>query len=361
MKIIFLCKYLSTGGAERVCVDIANGLSERGHQVTILTDMRKEITYPPISNVRLVDCNMTDRYRNVSKNFWQMFKMFRKEKPDVVISILYVRSLTAKLASIMTCHCPIVASDHNSFERPKGYKMRGIQWLDKFVFNYLYDYLTVLTKADLDVLKGKYKNKSCVMYNPLEFTPLNEVPSKEKVVLAVGRLSAWEYKGFDILFKAWNTIAGKYPEWTLRLVGHGDDKIIKFLRSLAPDANQIEFIPYTTAIINEYRNASIFVLSSRYEGFGLVLTEAMSQGCACVACDHKGRQAEIVKNGESGLICEPENIVMLANKIEYLISHKDDRIKMQTEALKALDKFSKENVVSNWEDLLIRLSNKSNK
>lgn len=358
MKVFFLCKYLSTGGAERVCVDIANGLSERGHQVTILTDIGKEITYPPISSVRLVDCKMTNRYRNVSNNFRQMFKMFRKEKPDVVISILYVRSLTAKLASILTCGCPIVASDHSSFERPKGYHLRFVLRLDKFYFNYIYDYLTLLTKADLDFLKGRFKNKSRVMYNPLSFEPLKYIPNKEKTILAVGRISAWEYKGFDLLIQAWNMIAHKYPDWTLRIIGHGNEKTINFLKNLAPQIKNIEFKSYTTQIKDEYKKASVFVLSSRYEGFGLVLTEAMSQGCACVACDYLGRQSEIVTDNVSGLICEPNNVSMLAEKIDELLSNTAKREEIQKNAIKALDKFHINNVVMSWENLLIELCDK---
>lgn len=357
MKIYFLCKYLSTGGAERVCVDVANGLSQRGHQVSILTDLSQDITYPPLLSVSLVDFNMT-RSRYAWKNFFQLIKLFKKERPDVVVSILYQRALIAKIASVLTCRCPIVASDHNSFERPKGYKMRGAQYFDKFYLNYIYDYLTVLTQADLDYLKGKFKNKVRVMYNPLSFEPLTEVPSKEQVILAVGRLGAWEYKGFDVLVKSWNTICYKYPQWTLRFVGNGDGKTISFLKSFGENIKNMEFKPYTTDIIEEYKKSSIFVLSSRYEGFGLVLTEAMSQGCACVACDHLGRQSEIVTDNYSGLICKPNDVAMLAEKMEYLITHEEERKKIQENSLKSLEKFHINNVVSNWENLLIELTKK---
>lgn len=357
MKIIFLCRKLCAGGAERVCIDIANGLSQRGHEVIILTDLSKDITYQPISDVRLINCNMNNS-RYLLNDFWQMLRLFRREKPDVVISILYDRSLTAKLASLLTCRCPIVASDHNSFERPKGYHLRFVQRLDKFYFNYIYDYLTLLTKADLDYLKGRFKNKSCVMYNPLSFEPLKDIPNKEKTVLAVGRISAWESKGFDLLIQAWGMIAHKHSDWTLRIIGHGNEKTINFLKSFAPQIKNIEFKSYTTQIKEEYKKASVFVLSSRYEGFGLVLTEAMSQGCACVACDYLGRQSEIVTDNVSGLICEPNNVSMLAEKIDELLLDAVKREEIQKNAIKALDKFHINNVVTSWENLLIELSNK---
>ncbi|WP_337804797.1 glycosyltransferase [Segatella sp.] len=83
----------------------------------------------------------------------------------------------------------------------------------------------------------------------------------------------------------------EHPDWYLRIVGHGDEEAVSYLKSLAAGIPNIEFKPYTPNIREEYQKASVFVLSSRYEGFGLVLTEAMSQGCDCIACDYKGRQS----------------------------------------------------------------------
>ena len=228
--------------------------------------------------------------------------------------------------------------------------MRFVQWLNKFYSNYYFDYLTVLTEADADFLEGRFKNVK-VMQNPLAFRPVEITPPKEKVVLAVGRPDAWEVKGFDVLIKSWHIVGKQYPDWILKIVGSGSRESEDFLLSLTEGMNNVVFMPHTENVIEEYQRAAIFVMSSRYEGFGLVLIEAMSQGCACVACDYKGRQAEIVKDGYDGLICQPGNVDQLAEKISYLIENKKIRELLQNTAPKSLERYSIENVTNRWEKL----------
>lgn len=356
MKIIFLCKYLSTGGAERVCVDVANGLVNLGHDVIIVTDTKQHFDYKPCSVIKLVHMDAAPRLSTPGM-FMKLYKTLKREHPDVVVSILYRYATITKIASKLTCDCPVVASDHNSYERPKGYRMRFVQWINKFWSNYYFDYLTVLTEADVKCLNGRFRNV-IAMQNPLSFKPLSEVPPKQTTVLAVGRLDAWDYKGFDILLKAWRKIFDNHKNWTLRIVGSGSEPSRILLDNLAAGMPNVEFKPFTDRIIDEYRDAEIFVLSSRYEGFGLVLTEAMSQGCACVACDHMGRQSEIVKDGKTGLICLPADVDMLASKINYLIENTDVRKKIQEAAIRSLDYYSIETVTKKWESLLLSLINK---
>ena len=336
MKVLFLCKYLSTGGAERVCVDVANELCRKGHEIIIITDTKKHFNYQPSPKIKLVHMEAAPRLTTPGM-FMTIYRTLKHEQPDVVVSILYRYATISKIAAKMTCNCPVIASDHNSFERPKGYHMRFVQWLNKFYSNYYFDYLTVLTEADADFLEGRFKNVK-VMQNPLAFRPVEITPPKEKVVLAVGRPDAWEVKGFDVLIKSWHIVGKQYPDWILKIVGSGSRE------------SEV-FMPHTENVIEEYQRAAIFVMSSRYEGFGLVLIEAMSQGCACVACDYKGRQAEIVKDGYDGLICQPGNVDQLAEKISYLIENKKIRELLQNTAPKSLERYSIENVTNRWEKL----------
>ena len=101
-----------------------------------------------------------------------------------------------------------------------------------------------------------------------------------------------------------------------------------------------------------YQRSSIFVLSSRYEGFGLVLIEAMSQGCACVACDYKGRQSEIFEDGKDGIVCFPESVDDLKNSIEKMISDKELREKYQNRAIERAEYYSIDHTMDRWERLL---------
>ena len=127
------------------------------------------------------------------------------------------------------------------------------------------------------------------------------------------------------------------------------------MKSLSSNLKTLEIKPYTSDIELEYKKAAIFVLSSRYEGFGLVLIEAMSQGCACIACDYKGRQSEIVNDGLDGLLCDVEDIQQLSDKIAYLIENDVERIKLQNNAIVSVSKFSIQNIVDEWNVLLNQL------
>ena len=117
-----------------------------------------------------------------------------------------------------------------------------------------------------------------------------------------------------------------------------------------------------------YKKSSIFVLSSRYEGFGLVLIEAMSQGCAPVACDYKGRQAEILslsgderrktkdeKSGieitENGILCEPDNVEALASAMRKMIKDDNYRERIQHNATTRSKDKKKKKIMNKWNDI----------
>lgn len=354
MRILFICPKLTGGGAERVCANIANGLRRRGHVVGILTDLNAPITYDVDKGIDLYPKKVAYRRLPSVKEFFNVFHVIKTTKPDVVVSILYDSATFAKIASVLLCGIPVVASDHNVMERPPYAKFHYRQYLDKFLVNRYLDYLTVLTKADLDCISRKIKN-ACVMHNPLELEPVLEIPPKENILLSVGRLDYWQVKGFDLLIKAWKSISDKYPNWKLRIVGSGSDQAVAYLKSIAGDLKTIQFEPYKKEIIEEYRRAEIFVLSSRYEGWGLVLLEAMSQGCACIACDYKGRQSEIIDNGYNGLICKVDDIKELAQKMETLIDNKERRSYYQRNAIISLEEYSINNISGQWEQLLMRI------
>lgn len=364
MRIFILSGQLTGGGAERVAVDLANGLADRGHNVIMYANKKDGITYYPSEKVELLPYNRNKlhlrRSINIILQIRYIYRQIRNKRPDVIIGIIGYFAFIAKIAVWLSgIHVPVIYSDHNALERPANSPMRRDEYFFKFYFSKYCDAYTVLTQADKDFVKGRLHNVH-VMPNPLGITPCKKIPQKSKTVLAVGRLGAWYCKGFDILIDAWSRIAKLYPDWTLTLVGGGTHKDTQLIQQKIYDAQVEQCLrlkPYTKEIINYYQDASIFVLSSRYEGFGLVLTEAMSQGCACIACDYKGRQKEIIKNGIDGVICEPGNPEMLANQIKDLIQNENKRNSIQQEAIKSVERFSPTLYVQRWERLLFDIVN----
>ena len=355
MNILFLCNKLTDGGAERVCVCWANGLVQREHNVFIYTDLTDEISYRPDEKVTLI------QNRGVfSDNFfirrWYYYKDLRnllvKRKVDVIISVSHFYTFSTWLLSrICGRGTKILMTEHNAFDRPAFRALTKREYIEKFILNRLWNHVTVLTQADKDYIGGRLKNVT-VLPNPLFLEPVKYVPTdKQKIILAVGRMDVWRTKGFDILINAWNTIGSKYQDWTLRIVGSGSKKNVKYLKSLVRTGTNVEFLSFTKNIQEEYRNAEVFVLSSRNEGFGLVLIEAMSQGCACLASDYKGRQAEIITHGYNGEIIDHDDVEAMAKGIENIIKNPDFRKKYQVNAIVSIDRYKIDNVINRLEEI----------
>ena len=384
MKIFIICSYLGYGGAEHVAVMLANGLCNK-HQIILITNLNREVTYKINPKVTLL--NWSGDNTNKTKRLIYEIKSLRgyvKEfKPDVILGIMYKCSLYGKLASIGT-GIPVIQTEHNSFERPSSAPMSSKDKFLKFYVNKIFDAVTVLTEADKKSIDNRLKNVY-VMPNPLALQPAESVPQKKKIILSSGRLDSWHVKGFDLLFQAWSKIEKKHPDWDLQVAGWGSKQsTIDFVQQLAKDAgcvNRIQLLGFREDIVNLYKESSIFVLSSRYEGFGLVLIEAMSQGCACVACDYKGRQKEIlcpegvssskfhvssndlqdsrIEICENGILCEPDNVEALAMAMDKMISDEELRRKMQENGIERSKYYSIDNTIARWEALINKVVNKA--
>lgn len=362
MKIFILVYNLTNGGAERVASLWAKGFAEAGYTVyLIIGDDKSPITYTVPESVKIrsiASYKPTAAIRYIDR-LWKLRRLVVKEKPDLILGILG-RALWAKMVTLDK-RIPIINTEHNSFERPETAPMSRSVKFEKFQLNKIYDKVTVLTKADKDFIGDRLKNV-VVLPNPLAFKPMDvsNIENKKKLILAAGRLNVWYTKGFDNLIKAWGLVAQDFPEWKLKIIGSGHKKDYEFLQNLASEcnvANSIEFAGYIVDPVHCYQEASVFVLSSRFEGFGMVLIEAMSQGCACVACDYKGRQSEIITNENEGFVCPPDDYKALAEKLKRVLADGELRQKMQKGAIERSKNFSVEKTTKRWENIFKNLNN----
>ena len=174
-----------------------------------------------------------------------------------------------------------------------------------------------------------------------------------KSVIAVGRYS-WE-KGFDLLVSIWEIVNQKHPDWTLNIYGVGDYSSIQNLAN-EKGLNKV-FICHsaTNNIYQQYINSSIFTMSSRYEGFGMVLIEAMSVGLPPIAFACPCGPRDIIKNGENGILVEPGNIKGYADSICELIEKPEKRELMAKKAIERTKDYSKDNIMNKWVKLFENL------
>lgn len=373
MKVFIVCNSLGAGGAERVGVNLANGFTRYGHQSCIITDIYQKASYPVDDAVKVLPLCPKDKgkLQRWTEAIINLRRYVKQERPDAIIGIMHLCSAIARIATIGT-HVPVVMTIHHALESDTYKFSKTEQFLDRHTPCF-YKATTVLTHPDKECL-GDRKN-IFVMPNPVTFTAVKELPQKEKVILAAGRLTDWKYKGWDILIKAWGQLEHK-DGWKLQVAGKGTDEAMAYLHELMKEnhAEDIEFLGYRTDMEQLFQQASIFVLSSRSEGLPMVLIESMSQGCAPIATDFKGRSKEvldmtsatskkegaqhIIEIGENGITCNPEDVDALAFGIQRLMKDDDLRQSIQNHAVERSRYYALPNIISMWENLLKQIVHK---
>ena len=176
----------------------------------------------------------------------------------------------------------------------------------------------------------------------------------EDVVVAAGRLNP--QKGFDLLVEAWRTVARERPGWTLRIFGSGEERAELRRRIEAHGLyNDVLLMGATPDLGAELAQASAFVLSSRFEGFGLVVVEAMSKGLPVVSFDCPRGPGEIIEHGRDGLLVAPEDVDGLARALIDLLGDPEARRRMGAAALEKARAYDRDAVGARWEALLREL------
>lgn len=356
MNIVLCTNKLADGGAERVVSLWAKGFVNLGYKVSIiLRSSQTKVQYELPPNVELYYLNVKEKGRICAfvNRIIKLRFLLDKINPDYVITALSPWGLWAYLASFGRKR-EIINTEHNTFERPASAPMTLHIYFYKYVVNKLFPFVTVLTKEDKKII-GKRLNNIVVLPNPLPFEVLAEVPQKKKVVLAVGRIDAWHVKGFDMLIKAWNVVGKEFPDWELQIFGPGEQENVDYLASLLDkNVDNVMFMGQTFNIKQIYQYASILVSSSRYEGFGMAIIEAMSQGCACVVSDYRSRQREIIRDYSEGLICKADDVMSLMDGIRRMIVNDNYRMTVQKNSLSRAKYYSLNRIMTIWKSLLIK-------
>ena len=241
-----------------------------------------------------------------------------------------------------------VAWDHSPFS-PIPDSGQTIH-LTKYLLYPFFTHTFVLTKQDYN--DSWYKSNISIMPNPVPFATASS-PSVGNVVLGVGNIGTWRIKGFDLLIRAWAIICHQYPSWKLRIIGRGSDQYLQSLIDSLGISNRVQIGAHCDNIIDEYKQSSIFVLSSRSEGFPMVLIEAMSQGCATVSFSIKGR-INTITDSSASLILPDGDLDGMANAISRLIDNPGLRYSMGLEGLEQSKSFSIEKTLDRWESILFK-------
>lgn len=205
----------------------------------------------------------------------------------------------------------------------------------------------VLTKGNT----AEWNTKNVlVIPNPLPFYPDQSAALTHNTVIAVGKQSY--QKGYDRLLNSWQLAQRQNPGWILEIYGKFDPS--QQLDTLAQNlgiAQSVRFFEPERAIREKYLESSIYVMSSRFEGFGMVLIEAMACGLPCVSFDCPHGPGDIITNEEDGFLVENGDIAALAQKLDLLMKHQALRVEMGARARENVKRFLPSAIMRQWDEL----------
>lgn len=370
LKIVYVTPALyMAGGVERVLTLKANYFAEHyGYDITIILTEGKDkpLFYPLSEKIKVINldinfeelwtCGFARKvlvYLRKQRQFKRLLtKKLMRIRPDITISLLrreinFINEIKDGSRKIGEIH--INRANYRNFDA------EGAHWL-KRMFSKVWSHNLVkhLRKLDtLVVLTDKDReawtelDHVVTIPDPLPFVPTKVSPLTEKRVVAIARYS--HEKGIDLLLRAWAEVENYCDEWRLDVYGDGDRTLYEHqIDRLGIDKTRCQLHGRTDDVEREYCNSSIFVLSSRFEGFGMVIIEAMACGLPVVAFDCPWGPRSIIHDGEDGLLAANGDWISLAQGLVALINDADMRQQMAKAALANVQRFQIERVAEQW-------------
>ena len=362
IRVLLLCDRLDvSGGVERFVCALANHLVDEGLDAAVgsVDSVREDIRYPLKPQVRVLTGDRKQpvaeeggsriaRTWRLARTQWRigrsLNRIIRAERPDVIVlngltTACSVLALDRRFAARTIC------CDHNHFSARSMLWQRLRAWLYPKV-------AAVVSLTQVDAGRFRMLNaRTEVIYNASGLRGDEPRLVNEPIVLAVGRHVA--QKGFDLLVRAWAEVAPAMPGARLRIVGDGPLRAAheQLARELGV-SNTIEWLAPTREIERLYRDAAVFVLSSRYEGMPLALLEAQALGVPAASFDCPTGPAEIV-TPETGRLVVPGDAKALARALVELLSSRDLRERMGRAAIaRSREVFSPQAHESRWTALI---------
>lgn len=373
LKIVYITPSIHTAdGAARVLTMKANYFAEHfGYDITILLTEGKGLPffYPVSDKIKIINYDLNfEQLWNCP--FWKKFfiyipkqikyrKLVRKDlmriRPDITMSLLrreinFINDIHDGSRKMGEIH--VHRDNYRNFKGEKNNFIMNLfakVWSKQLVNNLKkLDRFVVLTEKDRNLWIEL--NNVEVIPNPLPFMPAAVSPLTEKRVIAVARYS--REKGIDLLLQAWAEVEKRTNDWRLEIFGDGDTTSFEALADqLGIDRNRCKLNGRTSNIEQEYLKSSLAVCSSRFEGFGMIIVEAMVCGLPVVSFDCPWGPRSIIKDGEDGLLVENGHVDKLAGAMVSLMEDADKRNLFANNAVRNVQRFRMENIANQWRKL----------
>ncbi len=373
MKIVYVTPQLYTAdGVARVLTMKANYFAEHfGYEITIIiTEGKGKPNFYPLSDkVRVInlELNFEELWHRpfISKALIYLRKQrqykrlltneLMKLRPDITVTLLrreinFINQIKDGSRKIGEMH--VLRSHFRNFEKNDTNFLKELfaqYWMYRLIGQLRQlDRMIVLTEKD----RKTWTELDNVMAisNPLPMMPKSVSSLTEKRVIAVGRY--YQEKGFDLLLEAWSKVYKNHPDWRLDIFGDGDKEYYEAIRDkLGVPASCCILNGRTNQIELEYLKSSIYVCSSRFEGFGMVIVEAMACGLAVVSFDCPWGPSSIIADGEDGILVENGNIDKMAEALAALMDNPEKQRMLSNHAVRNVQRFQMDNIAEQWKVL----------
>ena len=354
-KITFLISSLAGGGAEGVCVNVANGLASRGWEVNLVVLHMNNSVYHEIldEKVNLVVLNVN----NARYTLLPLMKYFKSQKLDKIVVFNYeltVMSIIARFLSLKKFK--IIARNINTISKNQNIEKAFLKKMVDF-FYIKADFIINQSKGmqeDLHTVYPDVKQKTNVIYNPIrgqieEYSKTIdfETLQKEDYILCIGRLE--EQKAFHYAIEAFAGISKSFPDIRLKIVGQGSlESSLKELAKKLDVQDKVDFEGFHKNTIPFYLNAKLVLLTSLYEGFPNVLIESIALGTPVVAFDCQSGPSEIIEDNINGILVNYLDVSDLQYKLSIALKIDWDYRRVHNSSLK----FCGCEIIKQWEKFI---------
>ena len=365
---------MQRGGAERVITTLSNEFVKK-NEVYIVSLLNEELQYYIDNRIKIntIDKKSYTKTNKINKilmklNLNRIIKLKKTIidiNPDIIISFLpepSLRLMMVRKFNKTIKNIPIIISIRN--DPNKEYKNKIIYNVMKWLYKDVNSLVLQTTDAKKFFENVISKDKLTIISNPINQDFISNSPYniiKEKNIINVGRLT--EQKNQKLLINAFNKFIQIYPDYTLEIYGIGELKDELEQQIIEMNLKNKVFLKGQEKNIKEKMlKASMFVLSSNYEGMPNALMEAMALGVPCVSTDCPcGGPKHLIKQKENGLLVEVNNIDQLVEAMILLINDKELTKKISYNCIKIGQLYKLENIIKLWNDLICKtIQNKSN-
>jgi GalNAc-alpha-(1->4)-GalNAc-alpha-(1->3)-diNAcBac-PP-undecaprenol alpha-1,4-N-acetyl-D-galactosaminyltransferase len=367
MRLTMIISSLSSGGAERVASVMANHWAKKGWPITLLTFDDGETPFYPLDSrishrslaLARVSSNPLEAARNNLRRIRRLRSAIRQSRPDCVLSFMDQMNVLTLLAA-EGLRVPVIVIEQNY---PPEHKLsRTWNRLRDWTYPRAFRVVGVTARV-LSHFSPRIQSRSAVIHNPVLRPPAIPAGPAEKLLdrpalLSIGRLH--EQKGHDLLLRAFARLKDRHANWSLTILGEGPRRQELETLSHRLGISERVKLPGRTPDPDQFlRQADLFVMASRFEGFPMALGEAMARGLPVIATDCPSGPAEMIRDGVDGVLVPNGDVEALAAAMNRLMSDEPLRLQLSRRAPEAAERFGLEGIMRTWEELLARSTGRS--